>query len=94
MIKGIALKKVEVTEEEYSYYKQLVKQYTNEKNKGEGYFENLFETDKEGKITLIKPTKSIPWEIMFFVQNLMINQWLRSYDSRISKLEKGIKNGK
>lgn len=89
MIKGIALKKVNITDQEYSYYKELIKEYSDEKINGESYFENLFDTDKFGKITLIKPTKNIPWAVLFFVQNLMINQWLRSYDERISNIEKG-----
>jgi hypothetical protein len=96
MIKAIGLRKVDITEEELNYYKELVSKYTDN-NKGSSYFENLFETDKNGIITIIKPSNNLPWEILFFVQNLMISQHLRAYDSRISdielKLKQGVKNG-
>jgi len=94
MIKGIALKRVDITDQEYTYYEELVKQYTTDETDGSSYFVDLFDTDKYGKITLIRPTKNIPWAVLFFIQNLMINQWLRSYDSRISNIEKGKNNGK
>jgi len=90
MIKGIAYQKVDLTEQEFEFYQELVKQYTDENKKGSEYFEDLFETNDAGIITIIKPTKSIPWAILFFVQNLMINQQLRSNDERMSKLEKMI----
>lgn len=88
MIKGIAYQKVEISDEEYKYYQTLVSKYTDGKNKGSEYFNDLFKTDKAGKIIIITPTKSVPWEILFFIQNLMINQHLRSFDKRISKIEK------
>lgn len=90
MIKGIAYQKVDMTELEFEHYKKLVEQFTDDKQKGSAYFEELFETNDKGIITIIKPTRSIPWAILFFVQNLMINQQLRSNDERISKLEKAM----
>ena len=87
MIRGIGYIKVEISEQEYEYYKQLIKRYTDDNHKGSNYFVNLFETDSKNRITIIKPTKSIPWEILFFVQNLMINQHMRSYDIRIKQIE-------
>jgi len=83
MIKGISLRKVEITEQEYGYYLELEKQYS-----GLGYFDDLFETNDNGIIQLIKTTKSIPWSVLFFVQNLMINQHLRQFDGRITDIEK------
>jgi len=82
MIKGIGYQKVDINEEEFQYYSELCKEH------GEGVFSDLFETDDEGIVTIIKPTKSIPWAVLFFVQNLMINQHLRQYDRRLAKLEK------
>jgi hypothetical protein len=84
MIKGIDNKKVDITEVEYKYYQELVKKC------GADSFSDLFETDEEGRITIVRPTKSISWDVMFFVQNLMINQHMRSNDKRISALEKAI----
>ena len=80
MIKAIAHQKVEMTDQEYQYYKELVSQFTDDKNKGEEYFKELFESDEEGFITFIKPNRPIPWAIVFFVQQLMITQRLRIID--------------
>ncbi len=94
MIKGIGLRKVEISNQEYKYYQQLVKQYTDDKNKGSDYFANLFDTNDDGIITIIKATKSIPWEILFFIQNLMINQNLRQYDKKIATIENKLNGSK
>lgn len=83
MIKGIGYQKVDITQDEFDYYKELVKAYTDDTHKGEDFFVDLFEADKNGIITIIKPTRSIPWAVLFFVQNLMINQ-------RLSRIEKMI----
>ncbi|KKN37892.1 hypothetical protein LCGC14_0759010 [marine sediment metagenome] len=82
MIKGIDNKKVDINEIEYKYYQELVKKH------GVSSFSDLFETNEEGCITIVKPTKSISWDVIFFVQNLMINQHMRSNDKRISAIEK------
>ena len=84
MIKGIDNQKVDINEEEHAYYQELVKKH------GASSFNDLFKTDKDGKITIVKPTKSISWDIIFFIQNLMINQHMRSNDERISAIEKAI----
>jgi len=94
MIKGIAHRKVEITKEEFKYYQELLKLCTDDKTKGSEYFNDLFETDDDGIITIIKPEKSIPWTILFFIQNLMINQNLRQYDKRIAEVEKRLDGSK
>jgi len=95
MIKGIGYQKVDLTQLEYEYYQKLVEQYSDDKQSGEVYFRDLFDTDDDGIIIMIHPTKSIPWAILFFIQNLMINQNMRSNDKRLSAIEKaiGVKNG-
>ena len=82
MKKGIDNKKVDLSEPEYKHYQELIKAY------GAENFNDLFEADKDGIITVIKPIKSVPWAVLFFIQNVMINQQLRSNDDRISALEK------
>lgn len=84
MIKGIDNKKVNLSDLEYEYYKTLIKEY------GSDSFNDLFDTNKDGIISIIKPTKSVPWVILFFIQNIMINQQLRSNEVRIKELEKTI----
>jgi len=88
MIRAIDYKKVDLTDQEFDFYNQLIKTYMIGDNDGKAYFSDLFEADDNGIITLIKPIKSIPWSILFFIQNLMINQHLRSFDERIKRLEK------
>jgi len=88
MIKAIDHRKIDITEEEYKFYQKLIKMHTDDSNKGTDYFKDLFETDDDGIITIIKPVKSIPWAVLFFVQNVMINQKLRSNDQRLDAIEK------
>jgi len=88
MIRAIDFQKVEMTDAEFEYYKELIQKFTTDSFKGAEYFHDLFVTDDGGNITLIKPTKSLPWDIMFFVQNLMINQHLRELDTRMARLER------
>ena len=76
----IDYQKVDITDEEFTYYKELVTQTTDDKIKGEDFFRDLFKTDDDGFITIITPKKSIPWVILFFVQQVMINQRLRYID--------------
>jgi len=79
-MKVIDHQKVDITDEEYEYYQELVKQFTDENNKGTDYFKGLFRTDEDGFITIIKPTKTVPWAVLFFVQQVMITQRLRIFD--------------
>lgn len=69
-----------MADEEYEYYCEIVKSFSTDTFNGASYFEGLFEVDKEGFITLIKPTKSIPHLVLFFCQQLMISQRLRYID--------------
>lgn len=79
-----------MTDQEFAYYRELIKQYSVDGKKGQDYFRGLFKTDDQGYITLITPTQSIPWAILFFVQQLMISQRLRIID----KFRNEVKNGK
>jgi len=93
-MKAIDYKKVDMTDEEWKYYQGLIVQYTDDTHKGSEYFRDLFETDDNGIITIIKPVKSIPWAVLFFVQNVMINQRLRSNDQRLDEIERLLQQGK
>lgn len=83
--------KVDMTDEEWNYYTDLVKGFTDSKVNGSLYFKNLFTTDERGYIIMITPKHEVPWLILFFVQNLMINQRLKEFDvcnKKINDLEK------
>jgi len=76
-------KQVDISDEEFKYYKSMVKSYSE----GEDLFRDIFETDDSGFITLITPRENIPWAVLFFIQNVMINQRLRIID-KFRKQEK------
>ena len=82
MFKIIDYKKVDITEDEYDYYQQIVKEYSKEE------FRDMFDTDEDGCINLVKPPlkKSIPWVVIFFLQNLMLNQRIRRMEKQITEL--------
>lgn len=101
-MKQIDGKNVDMTDDEWKYYLELVKSFTDSKINGSLYFKNLFTTDERGYITMIAPKTNIPWMILFFIQNLMINQRLNDFEICIKRLQKienhisneDIKNGK
>ena len=75
----ISYKKVDMTDDEYSEYQKICRSYDRPNFKGEDLFKDLFETNDDGLITYIKSlnNRQITFEILFFVMNLMQNQWLR-----------------
>ena len=85
---AIDYQSVDISKEEHDYYKELVKQLTSDEIDGKEYFRELFSTDDRGFITLIKPKNSIPWVVLFFIQQVMISQRLRAMDDFMIKQEK------
>ena len=83
---------VEMSDEEYAYYQELTQKFTDAQHKGSDYFAGLLVTDTQGMISLIKPAKVVPWEILFFTLNLQQNQHLRANDARLAALEKQIQD--
>jgi hypothetical protein len=73
--RSICYKKVLLTESEYKEYQLICKRYLN----GENLFQDTFETDDSGRIIFIRSAydKEMSFEILHFLQNLTINQWLR-----------------
>jgi hypothetical protein len=62
----------------------LIKQF------GEDEFKGLFQTDANGVISAITPSKPVSWMVVFWCQNIMVNQHLRENDARIAVLEKKV----
>lgn len=94
MIRAIANKPLELSDNEFIYYQQIVEAF------GEGVFQDAFEVDDNesslyyGFITLVKPSmnKSLPIGVILFLMNCMINQRVREFeklmiDMRNIKLE-------
>jgi len=80
-------KAVDMTDEEFAYYQKLVQEFTVGMANGKDQFHDLFEVDGDGCIILIHPPirRQIGWGILFFVQNLMINQRLRRMESQVGQ---------
>jgi hypothetical protein len=85
--KIIDYKHVDMTEEEYEYYLQLVKEFTAGTSNGKDQFKDVFDVDEDGCIMLIRPPlrKSVGWAVLVFLQNLMINQRLRRMESWVQE---------
>lgn len=77
-----------MADEEYEQYQELVNAFTDGTYSGKNQFHDMFEVDGDGCVTLIKtpPGRQIGWGIIFFLQNLMINQRLRRMERKIREL--------
>ncbi len=73
--RSILYKKVLLTDDEYNEYQLICKRYTQ----GEELFRNVFEVDDHGRIIYIKAVSDKPmsFEVIHFLQNLQLNQFLR-----------------
>lgn len=78
-IRVIDNKRVLMTDDEHSLYESICKAYDNPPHQqGKALFENLFETDANGMITMLRPpTKICSFEVFLFVMALMTHQHLR-----------------
>lgn len=72
-------KSVEMTDEEWQYYQEIVKEFSSGSYSGTEQFRGVFEVDGDGCISIIRPPlkKEVAWAVILFLQNLMINQRLR-----------------
>ena len=92
-MKVIDFQKIDLTDIEYAAYQELVKRNTSDLyGSGEQYFRDLFKTDGDGIIMEIAPKNGLPWEILFWTQNIMINQRLEVMSRKVESLQKKIKN--
>ena len=87
--KIIDYKLVDMTDEEFDYYSKLLLEFTFEQHSGKDFFVDLFDVDENGIITFIKPPmkKQVPWAVIIFVQNLMLNQHIRKMEKDILLLK-------
>lgn len=91
MIRVIDYKKVDMTDEEFDYYTRLVKEFTYGTYNGKDQFHDLFDVDDDGCISIINPPfrKDVSWAVIFFIQNLMINQRIRRMELKIKEILDG-----
>ena len=77
MIRAVDSKPLDLTDEEFSYYLLIVKEF------GTNVFQETFETDESnGFITLVKPpmNSKLPMGVVFFLFNVMLNQRIRQFE--------------
>lgn len=85
-IKIINNKKLSMTDEEYKLYNDICRSYDRANFKGEDLFKNLFESDKDGIITMIKPpTQQTSFEVYLFIVGLYQHQHKRLIDIAFEK---------
>ncbi len=82
----IDYKKVKLTPDERAEYERLVKSYSSVVQKGDELFRGMFEVNDDGIITMIRALgdKRTSFEVIFFLMNLMQNQWLREMAIRLN----------
>lgn len=84
-LRVVDYKQVDMEDEEYEYYQKLAKSFDYGYYKGAEQFHDVFEVDEEGCISFINPPigKQVAWGVLFFLQNLMINQRLRRIERKV-----------
>ena len=89
-LRVIDFKQIDMTDEEFGFYNQLIESFTSGHYSGKEQFHDMFDVDSDGCISMIRTPlgKEVGWAIIVFLQNLMINQRLR----RIEKWVKELKN--
>lgn len=76
---------VEMTNDEHDYFQQLSQNLSDNGISISNQLRGAFDVDENGIILIIKPLpgKQIQWGVLFFLQNLMINQRLRKMENLI-----------
>jgi len=69
-----------MTKPEWDYYQQLVQQFSDPTKTGADYFRDIFDSDDDGFVYNLRfpVVKQIPWAVVVFMQNIVINQQSRS----------------
>ena len=88
-------KKVEMTDDEWSMYQTICKDYDDPKFnvKGSDLFTGLFETNNEGIIIFLRPpsSKRTSFEVYLFLMSLMQHQHLRQMHTQIDDVVNQVK---
>lgn len=88
MIRAVATKALDLSDDEFEYYLQIVKEF------GPRIFDNIFETDDAtGFITLVKPpmNATMPMGVIFFCFNVMLNQRVREFEKMMQEAKEKLK---
>ena len=66
-------KKIRLTDDEYTLYQEICKEYSRQNFEGSDLFRGLFETDKNGIIVFLKPPRGrrFTMEVIIFLLNII-----------------------
>jgi len=78
-------KKIDLTDDEWTMYENIVKSYTTATNKGEDLFIDLFETGPDGIIVYLKPPSKFrtSFEVFLYLMSIMQHQHLRQMYKKV-----------
>ena len=93
MIRAIDNKPLELSNEEFVYYNQIIEAF------GVNIFQNTFEVEENessesyGFITLVKPAmdKNLPLGVVYFLMNCMLNQRIRDFEKLMESVKNSLK---
>jgi hypothetical protein len=79
MIRAVANQKLDMTNDEYRLYEQIVSSYDSSDCDGDFLFHDLFVSDDSGMITCLIPpsVRNVPLQVFLFLISLMVQQQLR-----------------
>lgn len=86
-IRVVDSKRLDMTDDEWGIYNNIVKSYTTVSNKGEDYFMELFETNDDGIIMFLRPPskRQTSLEVFLFLMSLQCHQHLRLMHNQIDE---------
>lgn len=86
-IRVVDYKKLEMSEEEWNLYTTICRSYDRPNSKGEDLFKDLFESNNDGIITLIKPPSKgyTSMEVFLFITSIFIQQNLRVMHAQVDQ---------
>lgn len=92
-IRVVNNRKVDMTDDEWDIYQKICQSYTDITGKGEDLFIDLFESNDEGTIILLKPPskRRTSLEVFLFLMALMQHQHLRLMWQEVEQLKKNNK---
>lgn len=85
-------KKVMMTVDEYRLYEEICTAYNDPPAVvGKQLFQNLFESNEQGMIQFLRPpTNTCTYEVIYFMQSLMLQQHLREAAKMVHRMQAGI----
>lgn len=93
-IRVVDNKKVDMTDDEWAMYNNIVKSYTDITGKGEDLFIDLFEANNDGIIIFLKPPskRRTSLEVFLFLMAVMQHQHLRLMHEQVDQAINELKN--